>query len=117
LFEHLDLATLSAFLPTARRVLRPGGLFPNYGITHDAQGLKMTVCTEFVYHYVFVDGELECINNIEVGMERAGVENHAVQGLRPHSSLTLRHRIVPPDTFGGRVSSALCNPADAVGKA
>lgn len=50
LFEHLGLANL----PIYRRVLRPGGLFPNHGITH-------------------------CTSNIQVGMEHTGFEIHAVE--------------------------------------
>lgn len=75
LFEHLGLANL----PTVRRVLRPGGLFPNHGTTHDAEGLKKTVGTEFIRRYVFSDGELDCTSNIHFGMEHAEFEIHAAE--------------------------------------
>ena len=91
MFEHVGLANLPTYLATVARVLRPGGLFLNHGITHDEEGWKKTVTTEFINRYVFPDGELDCISNIQLGMERAGFEIHDVEGLRPHYALTLRH--------------------------
>ncbi|WP_018991649.1 SAM-dependent methyltransferase [Aromatoleum toluclasticum] len=91
MFEHVGLANLPAYYATVRRVLRPGGLFLNHGITHDEEGWKKTVGTEFINRYVFPDGELDCVSNIQLGMERAGFEIHDVEGLRPHYALTLRH--------------------------
>jgi cyclopropane-fatty-acyl-phospholipid synthase len=91
MFEHVGLANLSTYLATVRRVLRPGGLFLNHGITHDEEGWNKTVATDFINRYVFPDGELDCVSNIQLGMERAGFEIHDVEGLRPHYALTLRH--------------------------
>lgn len=91
MFEHVGLANLPAYYATVRRVLRPGGLFLNHGITHDEEGWKKTTEAEFINRYVFPDGELDCVSNILLGMERAGFEIHDVEGLRPHYALTLRH--------------------------
>ena len=91
MFEHVGLSNLPTHLAMVARVLRPGGLFLNHGITHDEEGWKKTVATEFINRYVFPDGELDCISNIQLGMERAGFEIHDVEGLRPHYALTLRH--------------------------
>ncbi len=91
MFEHVGLANLPTYLATVQRVLRPGGLFLNHGITHDEEGWKKSVSTEFINRYVFPDGELDCVSNIQLGMERAGFEIHDVEGLRPHYALTLRH--------------------------
>ncbi|HEY8326888.1 MAG TPA: cyclopropane-fatty-acyl-phospholipid synthase family protein [Rhodanobacter sp.] len=91
MFEHVGLANLPTYLATVQRVLRPGGLFLNHGITHDEEGWNKTVATEFINRYVFPDGELDCVSNIQLGMERAGFEIHDVEGLRPHYALTLRH--------------------------
>ena len=91
MFEHVGLANLPTYLASVRRVLRPGGLFLNHGITHDEEGWNKTVATEFINRYVFPDGELDCVSNIQLGMERAGFEIHDVEGLRPHYALTLRH--------------------------
>jgi cyclopropane-fatty-acyl-phospholipid synthase len=89
--EHVGLANLPTYLATVQRVLRPGGLFLNHGITHDEEGWNKTLATAFINRYVFPDGELDCVSNIQLGMERAGFEIHDVEGLRPHYALTLRH--------------------------
>ena len=90
MFEHVGLANLPTYLAAVRRVLRPGGLFLNHGITHDEEGWNKTMATAFINRYVFPDGELDCVSNIQLGMERAGFEIHDVEGLRPHYALTLR---------------------------
>ena len=74
MFEHVGLANLPTYLGTVMRVLRPGGLFLNHGITHDEEGWNKTVATQFINRYVFPDGELDCVSNIQLGMERAGFE-------------------------------------------
>jgi cyclopropane-fatty-acyl-phospholipid synthase len=91
MFEHVGLANLAGYYAVVRRVLRPGGLFLNHGITHDEEGWKRTVATEFINRYVFPDGELDCVSNIQLGMERGGFEILDVEGLRPHYAMTLRH--------------------------
>ena len=91
MFEHVGLANLPTYLATVRRVLRPGGLFLNHGITHDEEGWNKSAASEFINRYVFPDCELDCVSNIQLGMERAGFEIHDVEGLRPHYALPLRH--------------------------
>lgn len=91
MFEHVGLANMPIYLTTVHRVLRPGGLFLNHGITHDEEGWNHTVATEFINRYVFPDGEFDCVSNIQLGMERAGFEIQDVEALRRHYALTLRH--------------------------
>lgn len=91
MFEHVGLANLSVYNATVQRVLRPGGLFLNHGITHDEEGWRPTVETEFINRYVFPDGELDTVSNIQKGMEQAGFEIQDVEALRTHYALTLRH--------------------------
>ena len=91
MFEHVGLTNLPTYLATVRGVLKPGGLFLNHGITHDEEGWNKSAATEFINRYVFPDGELDCVSNIQLGMERAGFEIHDVEGMRPHYALTLRH--------------------------
>ena len=91
MFEHVGLANMAIYLGIVQRVLRPGGLFLNHGITHDEEGWNQTIDTDFINRYVFPDGELDCVSNIQLGMERAGFEIHDVEALRRHYALTLRH--------------------------
>ncbi|MES2237492.1 MAG: cyclopropane-fatty-acyl-phospholipid synthase family protein [Pseudomonadota bacterium] len=91
MFEHVGLANLPIYNATVRRILRPGGLFLNHGITHDEEGWKPSVDTEFINRYVFPDGELDTVSNIQRGMENAGFEIQDVEALRAHYALTLRY--------------------------
>lgn len=47
--------------------------------------------TEFINRYVFPDGQLDTIGNIQRVMERQKLEIADVEGLRAHYALTLRH--------------------------
>jgi len=91
MFEHVGLKNLAVYYSTVHRLLRPQGLFLNHGITHDVEGWSKTSSTEFINRYVFPDGQLDTVSNIQRGMERARFEITDVEGLRPHYALTLRH--------------------------
>jgi cyclopropane-fatty-acyl-phospholipid synthase len=90
MFEHVGLANLGVYFSTVRRLLRPAGLFLNHGITHEAEGWNENVSTEFINRYVFPDGELDTIGNIQRAMEQSGFEIADVEALRAHYALTLR---------------------------
>jgi cyclopropane-fatty-acyl-phospholipid synthase len=91
MFEHVGLQSLPAYFATVHRLLKPGGLFLNHGITHDVEGWEKTLSTTFINRYVFPDGQLDTVSNIQRGMERARFEICDVEALRPHYALTLRH--------------------------
>jgi cyclopropane-fatty-acyl-phospholipid synthase len=90
MFEHVGLANLPLYFSTVRRLLRPTGLFLNHGITHEQEGWDENVSTEFINRYVFPDGQLDSISNIQKFMEEAYFEIADVEGLRPHYAMTLR---------------------------
>jgi cyclopropane-fatty-acyl-phospholipid synthase len=91
MFEHVGLKNLPVYFATAHRLLIPGGLFLNHGITQDEEGWKSTVSREFINRYVFPDGELDTVSNIQRAMERTNFEIIDVEALRAHYALTLRH--------------------------
>ena len=91
MFEHVGLKNLPAYFRAVGRVLKPGGLFLNHGITDNEEGRHKTVGTEFIQRYVFPDGELDSVSNVQRVMERTGFEICDVEALRPHYALTLRH--------------------------
>ncbi len=91
MFEHVGLKNLPQYFGVAQRLLKPGGLFLNHGITHDADGWKNSMGTRFINRYVFPDGELDRVSNIQRVMEQRGFELLDVEALRPHYALTLRH--------------------------
>ena len=90
MFEHVGLKNLPAYFAMANRLLKPGGLFLNHGITSDEGGWKKTVSTEFINRYIFPDGQLETVSTVQKIMEDTGFEVHDVEGLRQHYALTLR---------------------------
>jgi cyclopropane-fatty-acyl-phospholipid synthase len=91
MFEHVGLKNLPAYFGTVHRLLKPHGLFLNHGITHDSEGWQKSLSTEFINRYVFPDGQLDNISNIQHAMERGKFEIADVEALRPHYALTLRH--------------------------
>jgi cyclopropane-fatty-acyl-phospholipid synthase len=90
MFEHVGLQNLPTYFRTAQRVLKPGGLFLNHGITSDEGGWETSMSTEFINRYVFPDGELETVSTVQQIMEDSGFEIHDVEGLRQHYAFTLR---------------------------
>jgi cyclopropane-fatty-acyl-phospholipid synthase len=90
MFEHVGLKNLPLYFATVHRLLKPGGLFLNHGITHEQAGWGNNVSTQFINRYVFPDGQLDSISNIQGYMERAHFEIADVEALRPHYALTLR---------------------------
>ncbi|MEC9341030.1 MAG: cyclopropane-fatty-acyl-phospholipid synthase family protein [Pseudomonadota bacterium] len=89
MFEHLGVKELPHYFATIHRVLAPGGLFLNHGITHFS-GWNATPITRFVNRHVFPDGELARVSDVCSGMEAAGFELFDVESLRRHYVLTLR---------------------------
>jgi len=92
MFEHVGVANLPVYFQTVKRVLKPGGLFLNHGITNDTGWLD-TPITHFINRYVFPDGELTRISDVSSAMEQAGFEIIDVESLRRHYALTLRRWI------------------------
>lgn len=91
MFEHIGLQNLLHYCEVVNRLLKPGGLFLNHGITQERAGWGKTMGTRFINRYVFPDGELDTVSNVQCVMERAGFEILDVEGLRRHYALTLRH--------------------------
>jgi cyclopropane-fatty-acyl-phospholipid synthase len=90
MFEHVGLKNLPLYFGTVRRLLTPDGLFLNHGITHEQAGWDWNLSTEFINRYVFPDGQLDNISNIQRFIEDARFEITDVEALRAHYALTLR---------------------------
>lgn len=90
MFEHIGVANFPTYFGMVKYVLKPGGLFLNHGITNDT-GWQKTPITKFMNRYVFPDGELARISDVQLAMEQAGFEIIDVEGLRRHYAQTLRH--------------------------
>ncbi len=91
MFEHVGLKNLPVYFGKIAQLLKPGGLFLNHGITHDEEGWRATLTTKFINRFVFPDGELDMVSNVQKQMERTKFEIWDVENLRPHYAITLRH--------------------------
>jgi cyclopropane-fatty-acyl-phospholipid synthase len=91
MFEHVGHAQLPAYFAKVYRLLKPGGLLMNHGITaggtaNDQLGAGMG---EFIERYIFPGGELMHVSHVLKVMSEAQLEPLDVENLRPHYAKTL----------------------------
>ncbi len=91
MFEHVGRALLPAYFAKIWRLLAPGGLLMNHGITaggtrNEQLGAGMG---EFIERYIFPGGELEHVSHVLEALSEAGLEALDVENLRPHYAKTL----------------------------
>lgn len=91
MFEHVGHAQLPAYFAKLFRLLRPGGLLMNHGIT--AGGTRNhqlgAGIGDFVERYIFPGGELQHVSQVLREMADSGLEPVDVENLRPHYARTL----------------------------
>jgi cyclopropane-fatty-acyl-phospholipid synthase len=114
MFEHVGRTHLPEYFAKVHRLLKPGGLFLNHGISRrgraadlallrglpgpDRKGARLGNYFErrilgsgtFSQRYVFPDGELVPVSEADLVAEAAGFEVRDVEDLREHYALTLR---------------------------
>ena len=100
MFEHVGRSHLPLYFSEAYRLLKPGGLFLNHGISRrDANdsasegfvAKRLVGQGRFSQRYIFPDGELVPVSEAALLAEAAGFEVRDVENLREHYALTLRH--------------------------
>ncbi len=115
MFEHVGRSHLPEYFSQAYRLLKPGGLFLNHGISARAQAAdlsrikgvdgdtrsrgavqnyfegKVLGLGSFSQHYIFPDGELVPVSEANLIAEATGFEVRDVENLREHYALTLRN--------------------------
>jgi cyclopropane-fatty-acyl-phospholipid synthase len=93
MFEHVGLKNLSEYFRIVHRLLKPGGIVMNHGITSsDADSREVGLGGgEFIDRYVFPDGELPHVSLAIAELSRAGLELVDAESLRRHYALTLSH--------------------------
>ncbi|MBE0416559.1 MAG: class I SAM-dependent methyltransferase [Coriobacteriia bacterium] len=91
MFEHVGAGLLPSYFEKTFRLLRPGGIFLNHGISAEANTEKLSRGSSFSQKYVFPDGELLPISTTLAIAERSGFEVRDVENLREHYAMTLRH--------------------------
>ena len=93
MFEHVGRQNLPVYFSKIQRLLRPGGLVMNHGITTNSlEGAQLgSGIGEFVDQYVFPGGELMHVSTVVREMARQGLETWDAECLRPHYARTLWH--------------------------
>jgi cyclopropane-fatty-acyl-phospholipid synthase len=115
MFEHVGRTHLPEYFTQAYRLLKPGGLFLNHGISRRAVPADLTLLKglssdhhsprpmqsyferkvlglgSFSQHYIFPDGELVPVSEANLIAETAGFEVRDVEDLREHYAMTLRN--------------------------
>jgi cyclopropane-fatty-acyl-phospholipid synthase len=91
MFEHVGRANLPVYFHQVRRLLKPGGLLMNHGITaggtrNHQLGAGMG---DFIERYIFPGGELLHVSHVLKVMSETGLEPLDVENLRPHYARTL----------------------------
>jgi cyclopropane-fatty-acyl-phospholipid synthase len=91
MFEHVGVVHIPAYFRKIYRLLKPGGLVMNHGITssnlHPGQlGAGMG---EFIEKYIFPGGELLHVSHVLRDLAISGLEMVDVENLRPHYARTL----------------------------
>lgn len=88
--EHVGLSHLPQYYQTVHRLLKPGGLYLNHGITHGGRRKKPRTEFRLLTKYIFPGGDLDSIGGTLRGLELAGFEIHDVEGWRLHYARTCR---------------------------
>jgi cyclopropane-fatty-acyl-phospholipid synthase len=93
MFEHVGRKNLPVYFGKISRLLRPGGLVMNHGITLNSVGQQElgSDIGAFIDQYVFPGGELTHISHVMHEMSAQGLESWDVESLRSHYARTLWH--------------------------
>jgi cyclopropane-fatty-acyl-phospholipid synthase len=91
MFEHVGLAHMPAYFAKIHRLLVPGGLVVNHGITAGSiePGQLGAGMGDFIGKYIFPGGELLHTSLVLRDMAVGGLEMVDTENLRPHYARTL----------------------------
>lgn len=91
MFEHVGQANMDAYFSKIWRLLKPGGLLMNHGITAGGVGYQQLGLGlgDFIEKYIFPGGELLHVSEVAKHMGQAQLELLDVENLRPHYARTL----------------------------
>ena len=91
MFEHVGQANMGLYFGKILRLLRPGGLVMNHGITSGGvqPGELGAGMGGFIEKYIFPGGELLHVSHVLRDLSRAGLEMVDTENLRPHYARTL----------------------------
>ncbi len=93
MFEHVGVRNYPRYFGKIERILKPGGLVLNHGITHNGIGVDSlgSGIGDFIEEYVFPGGQLAHVSRVIQGFAAAGLELIDAEALREHYARTLWH--------------------------
>jgi cyclopropane-fatty-acyl-phospholipid synthase len=93
MFEHVGIRNYPRYFGKIQRILKPGGLVLNHGITHNGIGVDSlgSGIGDFIEEYVFPGGQLAHVSRVIQGFAAAGLELIDAEALREHYARTLWH--------------------------
>ena len=91
MFEHVGQVNMPAYFAKIQRLLKPGGLVMNHGITSGGLDVNQLGAGmgDFIEKYIFPGGELLHVSQVLRDMSIAGLEMVDAENLRPHYARTL----------------------------
>ena len=91
MFEHVGIRNYPRYFGKIRRLLKPGGLVLNHGITHNWPGASSlgSGIGDFIEQYVFPGGQLAHVSRVIQGLATDGLELIDAEALREHYARTL----------------------------
>ena len=91
MFEHVGSANMPVYFGKVVRLLRPGGLVINHGITAGGVATSQLGAGmgDFIEKYIFPGGELLHVSHVLRELSLAGLEMVDTENLRPHYARTL----------------------------
>jgi cyclopropane-fatty-acyl-phospholipid synthase len=91
MFEHVGVRNYPSYFGHIYRLLKPGGMVMNHGITQNQVGVESlgSGIGDFVEEYVFPGGELAHVSRVIEGLASEGLELVDAEGLREHYARTL----------------------------
>ena len=91
--EHVGRPNLPTYFAKIRRLLKPGGLVMNHGITAGGTDNPQLAggMGDFIEKYIFPGGQLVHVSVMLDTLARGGLEPLDVECLRPHYAQTLWH--------------------------
>ena len=91
--EHVGRENLGVYFDKAYRLLQPGGVFLNHGITlfQAPKVPQYQAKDSFVQQYIFPDGDSQHIAFVLDVAAKSGFEVRDVESLREHYALTLKN--------------------------
>jgi cyclopropane-fatty-acyl-phospholipid synthase len=105
MFEHVGVRNYPRYFGKIERILKPGGLVLNHGITHNGIGVDSlgSGIGDFIEEYVFPGGQLAHVSRVIQGFAAAGLELIDAEALREHYARTLWHWV---DRLEGNADTA-----------